>query len=121
MEEVGVLRETVGSRNNHTPPQDKIHFKKFFFFCRKIGAPLDCKRPTLGQRLCHRATEPQRGQGDKGRGRQGESSSLPLVSLSPCLLVSPSLCLRVSVAVFRTQRPVKLGCRFSMNARTPSL
>jgi len=65
MEEVGVLRETVGSCNNHATPQDKIHFKKFFFFCRKIGAPLDGKRPTLGQRLCHRATEPQRRLGKK--------------------------------------------------------
>src|SRR5262245_25958073 len=65
MEEVGALRETIGSRNNHTTPQDKIHFKKFFFFCRRIGAPLDGKRPTLGQRLCHRATEPQRRLGKK--------------------------------------------------------
>src|SRR6266545_3041119 len=48
--------------------------------------------------ISHRDTEPQRRQGDKGRGRQGESSSLPLVSLSPCLLVSLSPCLLVSLS-----------------------
>src|SRR5215467_13797389 len=57
MEEVWALRERVKSHNSHATPQDKIHFKNFFFFCRRIGAPSDDKRPKLGQRLCHRATE----------------------------------------------------------------
>src|SRR5262252_11241465 len=54
---LGFKRERVRSRNSHATPQDKIHFKNFFFFCRRIGAPSDDKRPKLGQRLCHRATE----------------------------------------------------------------
>src|SRR5262245_61077085 len=65
MEEVGVLKERVRSHNNQATPQDKIHFKNFFFFCRRIGAPPGGKRQTLGQRLCNRATEPQRRLGKK--------------------------------------------------------
>src|SRR5262245_49966311 len=90
MEEVGALRKTFGSRNNCATPQDKIHFKKFFFFCRRIGAPLDAKpeRTTLGQRFCHRATEPQ-------RRREGRTAALSLH-----LSFSPSLCHCGSVANF---------------------
>jgi len=55
----------------------------------------------------HRDTETQRrGRGDKGTRRQGENEKNtchpafpPSLSLPPCLLVSSSLCLRVSVAI----------------------
>src|SRR6266498_2196941 len=83
MEEVGALRETVGSHNNHTTPKDKIHFKNFFFFCRRIGAPPDGKRPTLGQRLCHRATETQR--------RLGRKAFLLIFLVFLCVSVAPWL------------------------------
>src|SRR5262245_24438614 len=82
MEEVGALRKTFGSRNNCATPQDKIHFKKFFFFCRRIGAPLNAKpeRTALGQRFCHGATQ------DRGSQCITRSSIFdPRSSVSRCL------------------------------------
>src|SRR5262245_25418487 len=70
--------------------------------------------------LAIEAPQPQRGQGDKGRGRQGESSSLPLVSLSPCLLVSLLYVSAVAAVADRDQnspRFLNFSLTFSPNLR----